>query len=294
VARGRSFRSAAQDLGYVQSAISQQIAFAERLLGLRLLERGKGQKGATLTDAGEVMVAHAEEILADMRAAQADLVAISEGRLSALRIGAFDHVTNRVAPVLVQRLMERFPAVDVQTTEARDDLDLLELIRTGDLDVAFADLPLPVGDFEWETLVSEPHVLVAPEGSALALEVEASGVDGFTELPLVRRRGCRHAARVEAQLRTRGLRANIVREADSSTMVMALVAAGAGVAIMPRMAASATRGTVVLGIGRLLSPRTLALVWHAGRGGGELQQDVLQLARAAAEVASAAIECDST
>ena len=75
VAREGSFRRAAERLGYVQSAISHQIAALETLVGQRLIDRSRGTRPLMLTPAGEVLLAHADAVMAQMRAAQADLSA---------------------------------------------------------------------------------------------------------------------------------------------------------------------------------------------------------------------------
>src|SRR5947207_15387089 len=76
VAREGSFGKAAQSLGYTQSAVSQQIAALERIVGQRLVERPGGPKPVTLTEAGRLLLTHADAIAARVAAAQADLEAL--------------------------------------------------------------------------------------------------------------------------------------------------------------------------------------------------------------------------
>ena len=80
VAREHSFGRAATALGYTQSAISQQIATLERSVGERLIERPGGSRPVALTEAGELLLGHAAAIVARLKAAQADLRALGEGR----------------------------------------------------------------------------------------------------------------------------------------------------------------------------------------------------------------------
>src|SRR6266700_3470847 len=71
-----SFGRAAQRLGYTQSAVSQQIATLERIVGEQLVERPGGPRAVSLTEAGSLLLRHAEAIVARMQAAQADLRAL--------------------------------------------------------------------------------------------------------------------------------------------------------------------------------------------------------------------------
>jgi DNA-binding transcriptional LysR family regulator len=73
VAREGSFRRAAVRLGYVQSAISHQIAALESLTGKRLIDRSRGTRPLALTPAGEILLIHATAVIARVRAAQAEL-----------------------------------------------------------------------------------------------------------------------------------------------------------------------------------------------------------------------------
>src|SRR5688572_8490492 len=73
VADAGSFRQAAVRLGYVQSAVSQQISQLERVLDTRLIERGQGNRDLTLTPAGRVLLRHARRIVDKLRAACADV-----------------------------------------------------------------------------------------------------------------------------------------------------------------------------------------------------------------------------
>src|SRR5918995_7225999 len=79
VAEEGSFGRAAQRLGYTQSAVSQQLAMLERIVGERLVERPGGPRPVSLTEAGELLVRHADGIMARLAAAQADVAALAAG-----------------------------------------------------------------------------------------------------------------------------------------------------------------------------------------------------------------------
>ncbi len=78
VAETGSFGRAAERLGYTQSAVSQQIATLEKAVGTRLVERPGGPRPISITEAGNVLLRHADGIVARLRAAQADLAALAD------------------------------------------------------------------------------------------------------------------------------------------------------------------------------------------------------------------------
>src|SRR5690349_16427481 len=98
VAEEGTFGKAATRLGYTQSAVSQQIATLERLVGERLVERPGGPRPVSLTEAGTVLLRHADGIVARLRAAQADMQALRDGTAGSLRVGTYQSVGARVLP----------------------------------------------------------------------------------------------------------------------------------------------------------------------------------------------------
>src|SRR5258705_12106821 len=92
VGRTRSFGGAARELGYTQSAVSQQIAQLERLVGQQLVVRPGGPLPVSITDAGTLLLRHADSIVARLDAAQADMAAYAEGAAGPLRVGIYQSV----------------------------------------------------------------------------------------------------------------------------------------------------------------------------------------------------------
>src|SRR5919202_6379499 len=132
-----SFGRAAQRLGYTQSAISQQIATLERVVGERLVERPGGPRPVTLTEAGRLLLRHAESIMARLKAAQADLAALSAGSAGTLRVGTFQSVGAKVLPTVMRRYREGWPDVEIELHESHSDLELASMVERGDLDLSF-------------------------------------------------------------------------------------------------------------------------------------------------------------
>src|SRR5215831_5509265 len=85
IAETGSFWGGADRLGCSQSALSQQISTVEQILDVRLVERSRGRRVVSVTEAGALLLKHAEVIVARLRAVHADLTAFAEGEAGALR-----------------------------------------------------------------------------------------------------------------------------------------------------------------------------------------------------------------
>src|SRR6266496_3922185 len=201
VAREGSFGKAAVALGYTQSAVSQQIAALERIVGQRLVERPGGPKPVSLTEAGRLLLRHAESIAARVAAAQADLTALGDGEAGTLRVGVFQSVGQRILPELMQRFIASWPKVEVTLTESADDRELLALVERGELDVTFSDLPLVEGPFDSVELLRDPYVLVVPADSELAGREAPPTVREIADLDLIGHKHCRTIRQLEANIR---------------------------------------------------------------------------------------------
>ena len=118
-ARARSAR-AARELGYTQSAVSQQIAQLERIVGQRLFDRPGGPRRVEPTEAGLLLLRHADAIVAQLDAARADMAALAEGDAGTLRVGIYQSVGARLLPALVRRFRAQWPRVGVRVREESD------------------------------------------------------------------------------------------------------------------------------------------------------------------------------
>src|SRR5437762_5853760 len=256
VAREGSFRRAATRLGYVQSAISHQIAALEGLIGKRLIDRSRGTRPLALTPAGEILLAHADALIARVRAAQADLAALDGEGVAALRVGATPDLLARLVPSLL-----RAYGSPVTLNESPVSRLLLAALIRGELDLALAETPLPKGPLDAVPLCADSFVAVMQAGSPLADRGRPLVGEELARLPLIAHAPTRE--HVEEQLRVHGVEPRFVLEAGTGAAVQGLVAAGLGAALLPRLATDERRpetGVLELEPG-LIASRTVAVVW---------------------------------
>jgi len=277
VARTRSFGRAARELGYTQSAVSQQIAQLERIVGQRLFDRPGGPRRVEPTEAGLLLLGHADAIVAQLDAARADMAALAEGAAGTLRVGIYQSVGARLLPALVRRFRTQWPLVGVRVREESAAADLLRLLEHGELDLTFADLPLREGPFEWAELLQDPYILLVSAHSELASLDAAPSFREVAKLPLI---GRRTTDEPERFLAGRAPEVNVIFRTDDNGTLAALVAEGLGAAIEPRLVVDPrNREVKMLPFGSRIPPRTLVLAWHRDRYRSQAAQAFVELAQ---------------
>jgi DNA-binding transcriptional LysR family regulator len=261
-----SFGKAAEHLGYTQSAISQQIATLERIVGLRLIERPGGPRPISLTEAGRILLRHAEAIQARLLAAKADMSALEAGDAGRLRVGTFQSVGAKIIPRLLRRFSESHPQVEVVLRESQDESELLELIERGDLDLSFWTLPVASGPYETAELLHDAYVLVVPADSPLASLKRPPTLKEIVLQPIIGFNHCSAMDHVESQLASTGRTPNIVFRSDNNGTVQGLVGAGVGLAVSPRLTVDEDDPSIaVIDLHGRIPARVIGLVWHSDR-----------------------------
>lgn len=266
LAQEGSFGRAARRLGYTQSAVSQQIAALERAVGERLVERPGGPRPVTLTEAGRLLVAHADAIVARLKAAQADMAALSAGAAGSLRVGTFQSVGARVLPAVMARFTSAWPDIEIELRESAHDDELAQWVERGELDLAFVMLPIELEPLETLQVLTDPYVLVVRPDSPLARRDRPPTLREIAGERLIGYRDCRSSEMVETQLRASGVEPNFVFHSDDNGTLQGLAAAGVGVAVMPRLTVEPNDETVrLIDIGHRMAPRLIAIAWHRDR-----------------------------
>jgi DNA-binding transcriptional LysR family regulator len=260
-----SFGRAATRLGYTQSAVSQQIATLERIVDAKLVERPGGPRRVYLTEAGRLLLRHADGIVARLHAAQADLAALARGDAGPLRIGTYQSVGNKILPALLRRFSAQLPEIQIELRESHADDELLVAVERGELDLTFTMLPPIEGPFEVLELMRDPYVLLVPADSPLAGKGQVS-LREIGEQPLVSNRFCRSVEQVHDHLRARGVQPQVIFRSDDNGTVQGVVAAGLGVALVPRLTVDETDPSVaVIDLGGRVPDRMIGLAWHRDR-----------------------------
>ena len=160
LARTGSFTKAATELHLTQSAVSHAMKALEQEAGCRLLDR-TGKK-VTPTEAGELLLVHAERILAEMAHARAALEKLGKWGQSRLRIGASATACQHVLPPVLREFGQEFPKCRI-TIEPGDTPEMIELLRNGKIDLAVNLEPPSREPLEFRPLFhDEMRVIVAP------------------------------------------------------------------------------------------------------------------------------------
>src|SRR4051812_23020752 len=135
VAHARSFSRAAEGLSLTQPSVSHQIALLETEIGVRLLERGRG--GLRLTEAGTVLLEHADDVAWRLDLADTQLASLAGERREHVRLGAFPTALAGFVPSAVARLRLAHQDLRVRLGEVTPTT-LEERFLGGEFDVAIS------------------------------------------------------------------------------------------------------------------------------------------------------------
>ncbi len=281
VAEEHSFSRAAERLGYAQSAVSQQIAALERAVGLKLVERPGGPRPVSLTEAGDVVLRHADRLLARLGALRADLDQLVAGESGKIRVGTFQSAGARILPGVIREFRRRWPDVRVEIREELQETLLLEGVEAGTLDLTFASMGTPIpSQLDHEVLLEDRYVLLAPPGSPYRgrASVTLQELDGLEVIEPPAGVSCQ--VMLERAWAAAGSTRHTVFRTDDNLTVMRMVGAGVGHAIVPELAAEPGLDAdveIVPVTGELM--RRIAMFWHRDRYRSRASETFVEIAR---------------
>ncbi|MFG1299240.1 hydrogen peroxide-inducible genes activator [Xanthobacter sp. V3C-3] len=231
LSRHRHFGRAAEECAVTQPALSMQIREMEALLGVRLLERGRG--GVRLTPVGEEAATRARGVLAalaDMERTLRDHGSLLEGRL---RLGVIPSIAPYLLPRLLPEMGRRHPGLEIALRESQT-AQLVSELAHGELDLVVLSLPVEHPDIEVMALFEDPFVLAVPETSPEVAATASPEAIRAEDLLLLEDG---HCFRDQALSVCRTVDGNRLRRfgASSLSTLVQLVANGQGVTLLPQM-----------------------------------------------------------
>lgn len=281
VARG-SFSAAAETLAYTQSAVSQAVARLEAETGTTLVVRDR--RGVRPTAAGATLVAHADAIFASVEAAETELAAVLGVRSGRLRVASFPSAGATLMPLAVARFRRAHPDVALTLAEGEPE-EIGPRLRAGEFDLALLfEFPgvreRPGAGLRSVALLQDPmhvalpaeHPLVAKPALTLADLHDQQWVQTSASSPCARHvvRSCLAA----------GFEPDVAFESDDYDTVQGLVAAGVGVALIPRLALTRVHaGIVVRGLSPQSPSRKVTVATPAGPAAAPAARSMLAVLR---------------
>jgi len=264
VAETGSFGRAATRLGFTQSAVSQQIATLERALGAPVFDRPGGPRPVELTPLGRVLARHADAILRQVDVAADELAAVIAGRSSRLLIGSYQSVSVRILPTVLGRLRAEQPGVELRVVEDDDKDVLLDLVLQGELDLTFTVDAIDDRHFEVISLMDDDFVVLSPadaDGNADTVELQR-----LAGMPLIGQNPSTCQAQIDNGLLANGIEPRYVFRSNDNTAVQAMVRAGMGHAVLPRLCIDpGDPGVLVRSPSPRLPDRAIGLALARGR-----------------------------
>ena len=270
------FARAAERLGIAQATLSQQIAALEAEVGVQLLSRDN--RNVRLTPAGETFLDEARGIVAQVDAATAKARQVARGDVGVLNVGAASAALLELVPLVVERLAQSHPALEVRVAEHSSMVQESMLIA-GEIDVGLLHPPLVAAQLRSEIILTEPMVLALWEAHPLATKqtVAIRDLAGARMLLPERQAGPFLFDRLAEAFRTAGIALEGECGPCAPQTVLSLVAAKRGLAIVPGTLRHLTRPGVVY---RRIEQNPLALDIAVAWRDGEQRATVVNFRRA--------------
>jgi DNA-binding transcriptional LysR family regulator len=232
VAEELHFRRAAARLHMSQPPLSHQIRLLEEELGCVLLARTR--RRVELTPAGDAFLRDARATLADLDRAARNARRIHEGQTGLLRVSFAGSALLSLVPRVVHRLAELHPEIDVELHE-RSTSDQVRALSAGTTDLGLAPLPVADDGLDVEVLVREPTVAAVPAAHPLA-QARSLTLRLLAEYPFVlfpRAQAPGYHDLLMTAVTSAGTPPRVIQQAAETQTIIGLVAAGAGVSLVP-------------------------------------------------------------
>lgn len=231
VVRQGGFSAAAKAVFATQPTVSKAVKQLEDEVGTALLSRA-GHR-VRLTSAGELVYRHAVAMLAErehLREELADLGGLARGRL---RLGLSRLGSSYMFGHLVAEFHRRHPGIDLHLVE-HGALHLAKILLDDELDLAMCMLPIPDG-LDWQLVHDEPLMVLLPPGHGLAGRPSCT-LANLADSPFILfESGFALNPQILAACQRHGFTPRVVAYSGQADFIQSLVAAGLGVAFLPRL-----------------------------------------------------------
>ncbi len=279
LAEERHFTRAAAREHIAQPALSQQIRQLEEEVGVALVERTT--RRVAITDAGELLVARARRVLAELDAAGAELQELRGLHTGRVSVGTMHTMGPVDVSLALAMFHERHPGVELTVREQSSE-ELAEMLRDDELDLAFLSVTERIEShgLGLHQLVSEELIVILPADHPLGHRRRLRMAELAGEQFISFREGARLRELLTAAGHHAGFEPRIMLESNESQRIRRLVARGMGVAILPRSDAEGAGAHVA--VATLADPsltRDITLAWRQGRRHPPAAAEFLRLAR---------------
>lgn len=286
IAKTGSFNRAAEKLYLTQPSVTARIQTLEKELGQPLFERKP--RGVRLTDAGRVLLPHAERVLMDLRKARQAVSDLGSATGGTLMVGSALTTSTYALPEILAKFKGAYPAVEVAMRTGRSQ-QIQQLVLDDTVPLGFVHSPLvPHPEVEAIPLYSEAIVLVVHPGHSLAGRAEVTAEQLASEPFITSDRASGYWSLVEQFWASSGIAPRVTMELDSIEATKRMVMYGLGLAMLPQSTVEGelkTRQLVVVPVAGTshLTRQTLLIhrrgkVWSGiTRGFLEILSDIYRL-----------------
>jgi LysR family transcriptional regulator, hydrogen peroxide-inducible genes activator len=262
VADTLSFHRAAASCGVSQPSLSAQLAQLEDALGVKLFERDR--RRVLPTAAGAQLIDRARRLLVETDDLVEEARRVGDPLAGTLRIGVIPTISPYLLPHLTPVLRKRYPTLTTRWIEDKTDV-LVARLGAGELDAALLALEADIGPLDHEVIANDPFVLATPpghplgarSGPAAAAELGGASVLLLDDGHCFREQALSFCEKSDAR--------ELEFRATSLSTLAQMVAAGAGVTLLPELALDTEARPAGLRVRRFADPaphRTIALVWR--------------------------------
>ena len=259
-----SFRQAAERCRVSQPALSAQISELEEALGVLLFERDR--RRVLVTPAGARLLTRATQLLVAAEDLLADAKQVGDPLAGSLRIGVIPTISPYLLPSITPPLREDFPRLTIMWVEEKTST-LVHSLENGGLDAALLALEADIGDVEREIIARDDFLLATPVDHPLGAKAAAASAKELSGASVLLLEDG-HCFRDQALAFCTGAKARELEfRATSLSTLAQMVAGGAGVTLLPRLAVPTETRRAELKIRPLAAPtpdRTIGLVWRRG------------------------------